>query len=1061
MFVGQHARQSRSPFAENSWDAGAVGGGEIHEGDDGTVAASGARLAVYLFADVRGYTAFTERYGAQAAGAMTERLFGHARDVAGVWRGELRGTWGDQVLLVFGSARDGVSASLDLLARVSNDAAGPLEVGAGLDVGEPAWEIARQATPALNRAARLCARAAAGEVLTTREVAQVAGRMPGIAFADRGRVALKGISERTPLVAIVPEASLRRRRKPFRRLEKWFAARPRLAVASIVVTLTLVAGLLVWQRPWQSPPGPLPPGAVAVLDHDSGDLKDAVGLGKVSAGAAVGRDAFWVTEPQNNIVTRVDLKTMQTQAIPVDAGPVAVAITATDAWVAASASNMVTRVNTDTGQAADHVAVGAEPRGIAIGFNRVWVTSQLEDSVTVLDATTGKKVGTVDVGAGPVGITTGLGFVWVANAGENTVSRISPTSMTVDASYPVGSGPTAVATGAGSVWVVNRLGLSVTRIDPTRTRDPVTIGVGDSPEAIAADDSGVWVGNLASGTVSRIDPATDQVVRTFPLGASPTGLAVSDKELWTATTSFAAPSHYGGTLTVGEGVSSIDPQVSGDIGALELVYDGLVGQQRTGGPGYGLTPNLAVALPVASADVKTWQVTLRHGVRYSDGRQVLPADFRRGIERVFSLPGAWQPDFSNIVGSERCTKPLMPCDLSQGIVTTSDSITFHLSSADPDFANKLALPAAVPVPPGVDPYSSKIPIPGTGPYRVQSFTPSTDAPNDPAGLLVLTRNPAFRTRSAAAKQRGYADVVRFVETPAGLDEAGFLARGLDAVIVNFHRKLQGLATRYPQRFRSQSVAGTHYVVLDTHSRPFSDARAREAVAFALDRAALSASLLGQHVVCHINPPGYPGSGSPCQYTAHPGESATWTGPDIDRAKKLVLDSGTRGEMVNIYLPDGPGEPDMARSLVQTLQQIGYHPVVHNVGQDDLYAKIDDPKVDMQLTWTGYGVEFPGWSQFYLSTTRCTPPSGPSRLNRRYCNLEADRLAIQALQQELTDRHLAWKTWSSYFDAIEQDAAIIAFDTWHRDFLVSARVGNVQLNSFWGLFGLFYEQLWVK
>ena len=52
-------------------------------------------LAVFLFCDVRGYTDFTRRNGAEAASELVGRLVAMAHAVADEHHGTLRGTWGD------------------------------------------------------------------------------------------------------------------------------------------------------------------------------------------------------------------------------------------------------------------------------------------------------------------------------------------------------------------------------------------------------------------------------------------------------------------------------------------------------------------------------------------------------------------------------------------------------------------------------------------------------------------------------------------------------------------------------------------------------------------------------------------------------------------------------------------------------------------------------------------------------------------------------------------------------------------------------------------------------
>lgn len=155
-----------------------------------------ASILVFLIADVRGYTRFTQERGDAEAARLASGFAGIARAVTEQWSGRVIELRGDEALAVFASARKALLAALDMQARFS-EAAGadpdlPLHVGIGLDVGEatPLEDGYRGA--ALNRAARLCSLAAAGEVLISSGLAYVAPRGEGLAYAPRGSVQLKG-----------------------------------------------------------------------------------------------------------------------------------------------------------------------------------------------------------------------------------------------------------------------------------------------------------------------------------------------------------------------------------------------------------------------------------------------------------------------------------------------------------------------------------------------------------------------------------------------------------------------------------------------------------------------------------------------------------------------------------------------------------------------------------------------------------------------------------------------------------------------------------------------------
>jgi class 3 adenylate cyclase len=156
-----------------------------------------SRLAVFVFADIRGFTRFTTTRGADAAAELATRFIELARGVVTDHNGWFRGTWGDQVLAEFESARDAVRASIALQERCGDatldDRSLPLVVGVGVDVGEPSGSEAVRTGGAVNRAARLCARAAPGEILTTPELVHLAGPVDTVTYQPRGKATLKGV----------------------------------------------------------------------------------------------------------------------------------------------------------------------------------------------------------------------------------------------------------------------------------------------------------------------------------------------------------------------------------------------------------------------------------------------------------------------------------------------------------------------------------------------------------------------------------------------------------------------------------------------------------------------------------------------------------------------------------------------------------------------------------------------------------------------------------------------------------------------------------------------------
>jgi class 3 adenylate cyclase len=183
---------------------------ELPVGELGGDAAPASRFVAFLFADIRGFTAFTSDRGAEAAAALAARFAGLAAEVVDAHAGVVVGTWGDEVLAEFASARAAMRAAVALQQRYRAETLAepdvPLCVGVGVDVGEPASEENSQAGGALNFAARLCAAARPGEVLASREFVHLAGTVAGVTCKPRRRLRLKGVEGRVSVLRLQPQA---------------------------------------------------------------------------------------------------------------------------------------------------------------------------------------------------------------------------------------------------------------------------------------------------------------------------------------------------------------------------------------------------------------------------------------------------------------------------------------------------------------------------------------------------------------------------------------------------------------------------------------------------------------------------------------------------------------------------------------------------------------------------------------------------------------------------------------------------------------------------------------
>lgn len=167
--------------------------------DIDTVTEGQMRVSI-AFADLAGYTRLTEEHGDEQAVDTVERFVEIVERTLPIDARVIK-TLGDEVMVV---GADPVALTV-----------WAVDLGAGLPEGSPAPRIGIHSGAALyrdgdyygrevNRAARVVARAAGGEVLVTRAVVDAASGAGGLRFELIGEIGLKGFTEPTELFQAFP-----------------------------------------------------------------------------------------------------------------------------------------------------------------------------------------------------------------------------------------------------------------------------------------------------------------------------------------------------------------------------------------------------------------------------------------------------------------------------------------------------------------------------------------------------------------------------------------------------------------------------------------------------------------------------------------------------------------------------------------------------------------------------------------------------------------------------------------------------------------------------------------
>jgi peptide/nickel transport system substrate-binding protein len=363
----------------------------------------------------------------------------------------------------------------------------------------------------------------------------------------------------------------------------------------------------------------------------------------------------------------------------------------------------------------------------------------------------------------------------------------------------------------------------------------------------------------------------------------------------------AAPAK-GGTLRVaGEAPSAasatLDPVLVNDGGGLSLLSQ--VGQYLTiSNPDLTLSPALAAEWS-PNADASEWTFKLNPNAKFSDGSPVTAADVVATVERLVN------PDNNSNSLSAFATGKLSP-----GGATAADDTTvvFKLNGPFANFPyimssdnyNAVILPASVTDTSNfaADVISGK--IAASGPWTLKSFDASSGA--------VYVPNPNYWGNPLKLDGLEY---IFFDDQAASI--AAIQAGDIDSLVAFVYSGGESLFDN--PDFTVQEVPSANH--LQVHMRCseglFADKRLRQAMAHAIDREAVVASLFGGKASVAYDSPlfqMYPSSGT-----------TTPTEYNIEKAKQLVADAGG-GFDTPIYGITYREGPDYAVILQNAAKEIG-------------------------------------------------------------------------------------------------------------------------------------------
>jgi peptide/nickel transport system substrate-binding protein len=436
------------------------------------------------------------------------------------------------------------------------------------------------------------------------------------------------------------------------------------------------------------------------------------------------------------------------------------------------------------------------------------------------------------------------------------------------------------------------------------------------------------------------------------------------------------------------GIDFLDPGLSYTVQGWSImwnVYLPLLGYKHVNGPdGATLVPYLAQDLPKVSADGKTYTLTLRKGVKYSDGTPVKASDFPATIKRDYKIDSPGVGFFSNIVGADEFGASKKG---EIGGITADDSagtITIKLKSPQGDFENILATEFAALVPassPAKD--ASTKPLPSTGPYMIQRYKPNKQAlvvrnPNFDASLFdgnVPAGNPDKMTIDILGDSG-----VALSRTLKGQYDYDFYQPPVD--------RLAELQSKYSDQIKVYTPANTFYYFMNNKVAPFDNLKVRQAVNYAINREALVRIHGGLATPTQqVLPPTYP------QY-----KKLNLYPYNVAKAKQLIKDAGATGADVTIWTSNNTSRhaPEAGQYLQSVLKQIGLNAKLKTINAAIYWTTIGNQATKAQIGFADWFQDYPhplDWFDVLLNGDRITQTH-----NNNYSNF--DDSAVNAKIAEL-------------------------------------------------------------
>lgn len=371
---------------------------------------------------------------------------------------------------------------------------------------------------------------------------------------------------------------------------------------------------------------------------------------------------------------------------------------------------------------------------------------------------------------------------------------------------------------------------------------------------------------------------------------------------------------------VGEPTLIPDPIVDGSLVGVSYYYNTFDSLTRLD-PDGKIVPWLATEW-TSNEDFTEWTFEIRDDVKFHNGDPLTAEDVAYTYETIMATPDSQPRTYLAPLGRTEATGPT--------------TVVFHLKepfSTFPSLATGASIvPKKVHQELGSEGFA-EAPV-GSGPYKFVSRTRGVD--------YVIERNDDYWGEKAPYERVTYQLVT---------DEDGRLngvVSGSLNVALIAPNQVDSLEGQGSVDVKSLPSNGVTYLGINSTKGPLADQRVRQAIELAVDKEALTKTVLSgrAEVATQMIAPsvgGYDSSMEPSSY-------------DTDKAKALLAEAGYKGEPIVLEYAEG-GRIPLSGEVVQTLQdmlgKVGIKVVLKGMDQATLSEKIYASKTMKGLYLNGY------------------------------------------------------------------------------------------------------------